>query len=98
MLTERFKLPPDKLWVTTFETDDEAHDLWREIGMPEERIKRYGEEHNYSAATSARAGRTARSTSTGGRARRASSAAPTSASRTWSRIVAGSSRCGTSSS
>ena len=47
LLTEGFKLPKDKLWVSIFLTDDEAHDLWRAIGVPEERIHRYDEEHNY---------------------------------------------------
>ena len=47
LLTQHFKLPPDKLWISIFETDDEAHDLWRAIGVPEERINRYPEENNY---------------------------------------------------
>ncbi len=47
LLTERFRLPPEKLWVSIFLTDEEAHDIWRRIGVPEERIHRYGEEHNY---------------------------------------------------
>ncbi len=47
LLTQHFKLPPDKLWISIFLTDDEAHDLWRAIGVPEERIHRYPEEYNY---------------------------------------------------
>jgi alanyl-tRNA synthetase len=47
LLTERFKFPADKLWATIYEKDEEAHDLWRKIGVPEERIPRYGEEENY---------------------------------------------------
>ncbi len=47
LLTEHFKLPKDKLWISIFETDEEAHDLWRAIGLPEERIKRYPEKNNY---------------------------------------------------
>ncbi|MBN2239966.1 MAG: alanine--tRNA ligase [Dehalococcoidales bacterium] len=46
-LTETVKLPPDKLWVTIYLDDDEAHDLWREIGIPAERIVRLGEEDNF---------------------------------------------------
>ncbi|MDE3096296.1 MAG: hypothetical protein KGK07_09895 [Chloroflexota bacterium] len=42
-----FGLAKDALWVTIFETDEEAHDEWRGVGVPEERIQRYGEEHNY---------------------------------------------------
>ena len=47
LLTEHFKLPKDDLWVSIFETDDEAHDLWRAIGLPEERINRYDDTLNY---------------------------------------------------
>jgi len=47
LLTEGFKLPKDKLWVSIYEYDKEAHDLWRKIGVPQERIQPYGEEHNY---------------------------------------------------
>ncbi len=36
------------LWVTVYETDDEAAGLWRKIaGLPEERIQRMGREDNY---------------------------------------------------
>jgi len=39
---------PKDLWVTVYEDDDEAHDLWREIaGLPEERIQRLGKDTNY---------------------------------------------------
>ncbi|MGO1802059.1 MAG: alanine--tRNA ligase [Microbacteriaceae bacterium] len=35
-------------WVTVYETDDEAADIWRRvIGLPEERIQRLGREDNY---------------------------------------------------
>ncbi|MEX2247036.1 MAG: alanine--tRNA ligase [Dehalococcoidia bacterium] len=47
LLTEVFGLPKDKLWCTIYQDDEEAHDLWRAIGVPEERIPRYGEDHNY---------------------------------------------------
>ncbi|HEY8173690.1 MAG TPA: alanine--tRNA ligase-related protein, partial [Dehalococcoidia bacterium] len=47
LLTREFGLDPAKLWVSIYLDDDEAHDLWRAIGLPEERINRYGEEHNY---------------------------------------------------
>ncbi|MEM7260038.1 MAG: alanine--tRNA ligase-related protein, partial [Pseudomonadota bacterium] len=40
-LTGVLGLPEDKLWVTVFEEDDEAFDLWAKmIGVPEERIAR----------------------------------------------------------
>jgi alanyl-tRNA synthetase len=42
-------LPPERLWVTVYTDDDEAYDIWRNsVGIPPERIKRYGEEEgNY---------------------------------------------------
>lgn len=47
-LTEALKLPKEKLWVTVFETDDEAYDIWaKEIGVPEDRISRIGEKDNF---------------------------------------------------
>ena len=36
------------LWVTVYEDDDEAADLWKRIaGLPDERIQRFGKEDNY---------------------------------------------------
>ncbi|HEX5307114.1 MAG TPA: alanine--tRNA ligase, partial [Dyella sp.] len=44
LLTNVFKLPADKLWVTVYHTDDEAFDLWnKEVGVPAERIVRIGD-------------------------------------------------------
>ena len=44
LLTEVFKLPKDKLWVTVYAEDDEAYDIWtKEIGLPAERIVRIGD-------------------------------------------------------
>jgi alanyl-tRNA synthetase len=44
LLTQVYGLPPEKLWVTVYETDDEAYDLWAsEIGVPRERIARIGD-------------------------------------------------------
>ncbi|MBF8286525.1 MAG: alanyl-tRNA synthetase, partial [Dehalococcoidia bacterium] len=40
-------LDPDRLWAAVYLDDDEAFDLWRMVGLPEERIRRYGEEQNY---------------------------------------------------
>src|SRR5947208_8041589 len=46
--TEEFKLEPDRIWVTVFETDDEAERIWREeIGLPAERVIRRGREDNF---------------------------------------------------
>ncbi len=39
---------PKDLWVTVYEEDDEAHDLWlRLTDLPEERIQRLGKDTNY---------------------------------------------------
>jgi alanyl-tRNA synthetase len=44
LLTQVYALPAEKLWVTVYETDDEAYDLWAsEIGVPRERIARIGD-------------------------------------------------------
>ncbi len=44
LLTTVYKLPKDKLWVTVYETDDEAYNLWaNEIRVPRERITRIGD-------------------------------------------------------
>lgn len=43
-LTEVLKLPPERLMVTVYQTDDEAFNLWHEkIGIPVERIVRIGD-------------------------------------------------------
>ena len=50
LLTEHFHLPADKLWVTVYEDDDEAAQLWRkEIGVPAARISRIGARDNFWA-------------------------------------------------
>jgi len=46
-VTERLKLKPERLWATIFLDDDESFGYWREVGVPEERILRFGEEDNY---------------------------------------------------
>ncbi|MDK9715913.1 MAG: alanine--tRNA ligase [Sulfuritalea sp.] len=44
LLVDVFKLPADKLWVTVYAEDDEAYDIWtKEIGVPEERVIRIGD-------------------------------------------------------
>ena len=47
-LTSELSLPADRLWVTVFEEDDEAYDLWaKTIGVPQERIARIGAKDNF---------------------------------------------------
>jgi alanyl-tRNA synthetase len=44
LLTDVYKLPKEKLWVTVYAEDDEAYDIWaKEIGVPTERIVRIGD-------------------------------------------------------
>ncbi|MEE9284225.1 MAG: alanine--tRNA ligase, partial [Dehalococcoidia bacterium] len=45
--TQVLQLPQERLWVTVFLDDDEAEAIWRDIGVPAERILRYGEDHNF---------------------------------------------------
>ncbi len=47
-LTEELGLPKEKLWITVFEEDDEAYDLWAKgVGVPEDRIARIGAKDNF---------------------------------------------------
>lgn len=44
LLTQRFMIPKEKLWVTVYAEDDEAFGIWSdEIGVPKERIIRIGD-------------------------------------------------------
>lgn len=44
LLTEQFNLPKEKLWVTVYQEDDEAYEIWNKVvGVPAERIVRIGD-------------------------------------------------------
>ncbi|MDP2785013.1 MAG: alanine--tRNA ligase [Sulfurimicrobium sp.] len=44
LLTDVYKLPKDKLWVTVYAEDDEAFDIWtKEMGLAAERVIRIGD-------------------------------------------------------
>jgi len=44
LLTEVYKLPPERLLATVYLEDDEAYDIWtKEIGLPPERVIRIGD-------------------------------------------------------
>jgi len=44
LLTKVWKLPPERLWVTVYETDDEAYHHWvKDVGVPKERVVRIGD-------------------------------------------------------
>ena len=47
-ITEHFKLPPERLYITIYQDDNEAFQHWNgDIGVPSERIFRYGNEDNW---------------------------------------------------
>ncbi|ADQ04685.1 alanyl-tRNA synthetase [Caldicellulosiruptor owensensis OL] len=47
-VTEVLKLPRERLWVTIYEEDDEAFEIWhKEVGLEPQRIKRMGKEDNF---------------------------------------------------
>ena len=44
LLTKVYRLPSEKLWVTVYQEDDEAYEIWRDqVGVPEARIIRIGD-------------------------------------------------------
>lgn len=46
--TKVMEMPVDKLWVTIYQDDDEAFDIWtREVGVAPDRIVRMGKEDNF---------------------------------------------------
>jgi alanyl-tRNA synthetase len=47
LVTEGFGIERDRLWVSVFETDDEAIGIWRDLEMPADRIVRRGKADNY---------------------------------------------------
>ncbi|MCR4718630.1 MAG: alanine--tRNA ligase [Firmicutes bacterium] len=47
-LTEVMGIPKDKLWITVYEEDDEARDIWiNEIGVAPERVVKMGKKDNF---------------------------------------------------
>ena len=46
-VTRRLGIPPQRLWITIFLDDDESFHYWRKVGVPEQRILRFGEEDNF---------------------------------------------------
>ncbi|MBN2186042.1 MAG: alanine--tRNA ligase [Dehalococcoidia bacterium] len=46
-VTKYLKLPKERLWITIYLDDDEAFNYWQQIGIPAERILRFGEEDNF---------------------------------------------------
>jgi len=47
-LTKTLEIPEDKLWVTIYEEDDEAGEIWAtEVGVPRDRIIKLGKKDNF---------------------------------------------------
>lgn len=46
-IRDYLKMPMDKIWATVYEEDDEAYEIWKKLGMPEERIVRLGKDDNF---------------------------------------------------
>src|SRR5215213_11000719 len=42
-----YGLDPERIWVTVYLDDDEAADIWRKTGVPDERIVRRGKKDNF---------------------------------------------------
>ncbi|MGC1953746.1 MAG: alanine--tRNA ligase-related protein, partial [Gammaproteobacteria bacterium] len=50
LLTKNFAIPPERLWITVYENDDEAADIWlKEIGVDPQRFSRCGDKDNFWA-------------------------------------------------
>ncbi|MEM9715091.1 MAG: alanine--tRNA ligase [Pseudomonadota bacterium] len=47
LITGDFEIPKDKLYVTVYHTDDEAADIWKKVGVPEDRIIRIATSDNF---------------------------------------------------
>ncbi|HSW56886.1 MAG TPA: alanine--tRNA ligase-related protein, partial [Dehalococcoidales bacterium] len=47
-VTDRLKLPAERIWITVYTSDDEAFNIWnKKIGVPAEHILRFGEKDNF---------------------------------------------------
>jgi len=47
LLIDVWQLPLERLWFTVYTDDDEASEMWKAVGVPEERILRFGEKDNF---------------------------------------------------
>ena len=47
LITKEFGIPKDKLYTTVYHTDDEAFEIWKKVGVPEERIIRIATSDNF---------------------------------------------------
>lgn len=49
LLVEELELPIERLWFTVYTDDDEAEELWKQVGAPADRVLRFGEKDNWWA-------------------------------------------------
>ncbi len=47
LITKEFDIPKDKLYTTVYHTDDEAFEIWKKVGVPEDRIVRIATSDNF---------------------------------------------------
>ncbi|WP_299042029.1 alanine--tRNA ligase [uncultured Tateyamaria sp.] len=47
LITGEFGIPKDRLYVTVYHTDDEAFEIWKKVGVPEDRIIRIATSDNF---------------------------------------------------
>ena len=48
LLTEKYNIDPDKLWITVHESDDESEDIWiNKVGVDPSRVSRLDDEENF---------------------------------------------------
>ncbi len=47
LITKDFDIPKDRLYTTVYHTDDEAFEIWKKVGVPEERIIRIATSDNF---------------------------------------------------
>src|SRR5205823_6752079 len=50
LLTKDFNLEKERLWAGIHNDDDESYEIWKKTGIPDERIRRFGDEFNFWAA------------------------------------------------
>ena len=46
-MTQWLNMPFERIWATVYQDDDEAVEIWKSLGMPEERIVRLGKDDNF---------------------------------------------------
>lgn len=46
-LTQVMEMPADRLWATVYKEDNEAFEIWKDLGMKEDHIVRLGKEDNF---------------------------------------------------